>query len=135
MMFASPAITSIAFVCYSREASITFLNVKIWTSCLSSFTIVLNSTLESFVTIWRLLSSTKADMLGEYITVVTPYCTCNTLPAYKQCLKTSIWISMRFSPRKFQPPLVMAEKHQELYSDPYCLQNHDKLTFLPHHSF
>ena len=63
------------------EASITFMNVQIWTSCLSAFTEVLNSTLAKFVTIWRLLSSTKDDMLRGYTIAITPSAPYNTLPS------------------------------------------------------
>ena len=87
IMFASPDIPLRASLCCSNEASIPVLNVQICPSCLSAFTWVLNSTHEKFVTIWRLLSSTKADVLGGYIIDVTPCAHWNYLPAYKQWLK------------------------------------------------
>ena len=71
MMFAYPAIILRASVCFSSEARITVLNVQIWPSCVSALTIVLNIILETFVSIWRLFSSTKADIMGGYIIAVT----------------------------------------------------------------
>ena len=93
----------------SSAARITVLNVKRWPSFLSAFNLVLNGTLGKFITIWRLLSSTKAEMLRSYIIFVIPYSPCNSLHAYKQCSKTFRYIIMWFSTCNFQPPRVMVD--------------------------
>ena len=118
-MFASPAIILRDFLCCSSEASIPVMNVQIFPSCLSAFTWVLNSTITNSFTIWRLFSSTKADMLRGYIIALTPCSPCNSLPLYVRCLKKIRWSSMPFSSHKLQPPWVMADKKIKIW-----IQNH-----------
>ena len=115
------------------EKIITFMNVQIWPSLLSAFTWVLNSTLEKFVTIWWLFSSTKAYILGGYIIYVTPFSPFNALTAYKKFLKNIdrvVCVSLLINCNRHK---WWWTKHQDLDSKLYRLHNHDELMNLMHH--
>ena len=135
-MIVSNVTTLIALLWFISEASITFLNIQIWPLCSSSFTLVLNSTLSTFVTVGGDVLVNRGWYVGRvyhfrYTTFYLKCPSCIQKKAWKHSDRL-VWGSLLWNYNHHE---LWQTEHQELDSEPCHLQNHNEFTILLYHSF